>query len=125
VKSSPVRRSPHPPFAALAPAVPAAPAEPATLAAALAVLLLALASGALGCRVRGASPTAAGDGRGRVHVGIVFDTAGKDDRSFNAAAWAGCRRAVRELPIVLRDAEPGDPASISRRCGPSPSAATT
>ena len=81
-------------------------------ASALALLVLAAASGALGCRLRGASPGAAGDGRGRVHVGIVFDTGGKDDRSFNAAAWAGCRRAARELPIVLRAAEPGDPASI-------------
>jgi basic membrane protein A and related proteins len=101
--------SPHGPFGALSP--PSPPAS-AVLAAALAALLaMALACGVLGCRVRGASP-AAGDGGGRVHVGIVFDTAGKDDRSFNAAAWAGCRRAARELPIVLRDAEPGDPASI-------------
>jgi len=83
-------------------------------ASALALLAVALACGALGCRLRGGSPGAAGDGdgRGKVHVGIVFDTGGKDDRSFNAAAWAGCRRAARELPIVLRAAEPGDPASI-------------
>jgi basic membrane protein A len=50
--------------------------------------------------------------RGKVHVGIVFDSGGKDDRSFNAAAWRGVKRAARDLPIVLRDAEPGDPTSL-------------
>ena len=122
-----MRRLPHLAFAA--PPSPPSPSSPpalpasaglsprafqvsSALAAALAVLVMALASGgALGCRARGTA-AAAGDGRGRVHVGIVFDTGGKDDRSFNAAAWAGCRRAARELPIVLRAAEPGDPASI-------------
>src|SRR5436305_12791461 len=49
---------------------------------------------------------------GRIHVGIVFDSGGKDDRSFNAAAWRGVRRAAKDFPIVLRDAEPGDPTSL-------------
>src|SRR5436309_7264118 len=49
---------------------------------------------------------------GRIHVGIVFDSGGKDDRSFNAAAWRGVRRAAHDFPIVLRDAEPGDPTSL-------------
>jgi basic membrane protein A len=47
-----------------------------------------------------------------VHVGIVFDAGGKDDRSFNAAAWTGVSRAAKDFPIVLRDAEPGDPNSV-------------
>ncbi|HVF48868.1 MAG TPA: BMP family ABC transporter substrate-binding protein [Pyrinomonadaceae bacterium] len=50
--------------------------------------------------------------KARVHVGIVFDTGGKDDRSFNAAAWEGVKRAAQEFPIVLRDVEPGDPTSV-------------
>ncbi|MEJ7616031.1 MAG: BMP family ABC transporter substrate-binding protein, partial [Pyrinomonadaceae bacterium] len=50
--------------------------------------------------------------RSKVRVGIVFDIGGKDDRSFNAAAWEGVRRAAAALPIVLRDVEPGDPTSI-------------
>jgi basic membrane protein A len=50
--------------------------------------------------------------RGRVHVGIVFDSGGKDDRSFNAAGWRGVKRAAKDFPIVLRDAEPGDPTSL-------------
>jgi basic membrane protein A and related proteins len=96
-----------------------------------AVLLLLLDAGAGGCRARGggvgaggaaggagapeapdAPEDGGGAGAGRVRVGIVFDMAGKDDRSFNAAAWAGGQRAARQLPIVLRGAEPGDPASI-------------
>ena len=45
-------------------------------------------------------------------VGIVFDIGGKDDRSFNAAAWEGVKRAAADMPIVLRDVEPGNPTSI-------------
>src|SRR5919202_395476 len=54
----------------------------------------------------------AADDKSKVHVGIVFDIGGKDDRSFNAAAWEGVRRAAKDFPIVLRDVEPGDPTSI-------------
>lgn len=64
------------------------------------------------------------DDKSKVHVGIVFDIGGKDDRSFNAAAFAGvkcaetgkwpddtsCEKAG--LNIVLRDIEPGNPTSI-------------
>lgn len=48
----------------------------------------------------------------KVHVGIVFDIGGKDDRSFNASAWEGVKRARAEFPIILRDVEPGDPTSV-------------
>jgi basic membrane protein A len=47
-----------------------------------------------------------------IKVGIVFDIGGKNDRSFNAAAWEGVRKAERELPICLYDVEPGNPTSI-------------
>ena len=50
--------------------------------------------------------------RGKTKVGIVFDIGGKNDRSFNAAAWEGVKRAEKELDIVLRDVEPGNPTSI-------------
>jgi basic membrane protein A len=69
-----------------------------------AVLLLSLA----GCR----GSSYAADDKSKVHVGIVFDIGGKDDRSFNAAAWQGVSRASKDFPIVLRDVEPGDPTSI-------------
>src|SRR5436853_6317344 len=52
------------------------------------------------------------DDKSRIHVGIVFDIGGKDDRSFNAAAWEGVQRAAKDMPLVLRDVEPGDPTSI-------------
>ncbi|MFN2532744.1 MAG: BMP family protein [Pyrinomonadaceae bacterium] len=52
------------------------------------------------------------DDKSKIHVGIVFDIGGKDDRSFNAAAWEGVRRAGNDFPIILRDIEPGTPVSI-------------
>jgi basic membrane protein A len=52
------------------------------------------------------------DDKSKIHVGIVFDIGGKDDRSFNAAAWEGVKRGARDFPIVLRDVEPGNPTSI-------------
>lgn len=48
----------------------------------------------------------------RIKVGIVFDIGGKNDRSFNAAAWEGVQRAEKELDICLYDVEPGNPTSI-------------
>ena len=71
--------------------------------------LIAVCFLAMGCR---AANSASADDRSKVHVGIVFDIGGKDDRSFNAAAWQGVNRAAKDLPIVLRDVEPGDPTSI-------------
>lgn len=70
--------------------------------------IVAAGLGLAGCRLAGAPPAEAG----KVHVGIVFDSGGKDDRSFNAAAWQGVQRAAKDFPIVLRDAEPGDPTSL-------------
>ncbi|MGB7202312.1 MAG: BMP family ABC transporter substrate-binding protein [Pyrinomonadaceae bacterium] len=48
----------------------------------------------------------------KIKVGIVFDIGGKNDRSFNAAAWEGVRRAEKDLDICLYDVEPGNPTSI-------------
>ena len=62
--------------------------------------------------------------KGKVRVGIVFDIGGKDDRSFNAAAYEGvkCAETGRKpdgtpcdkpsLGVMLRDVEPGNPTSI-------------
>jgi basic membrane protein A len=77
------------------------------LLASLFVCALALGSAACG----GAASHAA-DERGKKKVGIVFDIGGRDDRSFNAAAWEGVRRAAKDFDIVLRDIEPGNPTSI-------------
>ncbi len=50
--------------------------------------------------------------KGKIKVGIVFDIGGKNDRSFNAAAWDGVKRAEKDFDIALRDVEPGNPTSI-------------
>jgi basic membrane protein A and related proteins len=52
------------------------------------------------------------DKPGKIKVGIVFDIGGKNDRSFNAAAWEGVKRAAKDFDITLRDVEPGNPTSI-------------
>lgn len=71
-------------------------------------LAITLALVSLGCR----DLSYAEEDSEKIHVGIVFDSGGKDDRSFNAAAFRGVTRAAKDFPIVLRDAEPGDPASL-------------
>jgi basic membrane protein A len=88
--------------------------------AALAVLLTSLVPAGASC----ARPAYSADDPSRIHVGIVFDIGGKDDRSFNAAAFAGVKCAETgqwlngqycgkpALNIVLRDIEPGNPTSI-------------
>jgi basic membrane protein A len=48
----------------------------------------------------------------KIKVGIVFDIGGKNDRSFNAAAWEGVKRAQADMNICLYDVEPGNPTSI-------------
>src|SRR2546429_6019395 len=65
------------------------------------------------------------DDKSKIHVGIVFDIGGKDDRSFNAAAWNGVKCAESgtlpdgktscdkpTLNVIVRDVEPGNPVSI-------------
>jgi basic membrane protein A len=64
------------------------------------------------------------DDLSKPRVGIVFDIGGKDDRSFNAAAWNGVHCAeTGQWPdgkdcgrpgfgITLRDVEPGTPVNI-------------
>jgi len=74
---------------------------------ALIVLLILMTLGLSAC-----SESSASEDRSKIHVGIVFDIGGKDDRSFNAAAWEGVQRAAKDLPIVVRDIEPGTPNAI-------------
>ncbi|MEP6717957.1 MAG: BMP family ABC transporter substrate-binding protein [bacterium] len=83
-------------------------------------ILLLLAAFGSGCNRTSYSA----DDPSKIHVGIVFDIGGKDDRSFNAAAFAGVKCAETgnwpdgtpcgkpSLNIVLRDIEPGNPTSI-------------
>ncbi|MDQ6787608.1 MAG: BMP family ABC transporter substrate-binding protein [Acidobacteriota bacterium] len=71
------------------------------------LLFIILIFGATACTTSEANAD-----KGKIKVGIVFDIGGKNDRSFNAAAWEGVRRAQRDLDITLRDVEPGNPTSI-------------
>ena len=43
---------------------------------------------------------------GRVRVGLVFDVGGKNDKSFNEAAWRGLERARAELGVEVEYIEP-------------------
>ena len=80
--------------------------------------LLALTAMACGQRIDASNDPS------RVRVGIVYDIGGKDDRSFNAAAWRGVHCAETgtfpdgtacgkpALGVVVRDVEPGTPVNI-------------
>jgi basic membrane protein A len=86
----------------------------------LLLFVLAFALFGSGCNIA----SYGADDKSKIHVGIVFDIGGKDDRSFNAAAWAGVNCAQTgnwpdgtscgkpRMDIVLRDIEPGNPTSI-------------
>ncbi|HEV7700570.1 MAG TPA: BMP family ABC transporter substrate-binding protein [Pyrinomonadaceae bacterium] len=77
------------------------------------VILLALLAATASFLTTSCSQNAiARDDRCKINVGIVFDIGGKNDRSFNAAAWEGVKRAKADLPICLYDVEPGNPTSI-------------
>jgi basic membrane protein A len=92
----------------------------------LRLFLIALLVSALLLAGTSCHQPASADEKGKIRVGIVFDIGGKDDRSFNAAAWVGvkcaetgkrpdgqpCEEGKKPLGIVLRDVEPGNPTSI-------------
>ncbi len=79
--------------------------SPGRLIAALIVLNgLFIAAGAV--FVRGPAHTA---GRG-IRVGLVFDIGGKNDKSFNEAAWRGLERARTELGVSVEYIEPSEGA---------------
>ena len=73
------------------------------------ILIVCLVLPVMGCR---SQSYASDEDPSKIRVGIVFDVGGKDDRSFNAAAWQGVSRAAKDFQLVLRDVEPGDPTSI-------------
>ena len=49
-------------------------------------------------------------GLARARIGLVFDVGGRDDKSFNDAAWRGLERARRELGVAVTTIEPSDGA---------------
>jgi basic membrane protein A len=76
------------------------------------ILQITIAAAALALAAACSVQSAAERADCSIRVGIVFDIGGKNDRSFNAAAWEGVRRAEEELGICLYDVEPGSPTSI-------------
>jgi basic membrane protein A len=46
----------------------------------------------------------------RVRIGLVFDIGGKNDESFNTAAWRGLERAEAELGVQVEYIEPSEGA---------------
>ena len=50
----------------------------------------------------GSTPTDSGK---KLKVGIVFDSGGKGDKSFNDSAFAGIQRAVKELSVAEKDVD--------------------
>ena len=70
------------------------------------VLIILALIGVTAVSLSGCGGSAAAEDPSKIRVGIVFDIGGKDDRSFNAAAWHGVQRAAKDLPIILRDIEP-------------------
>jgi basic membrane protein A len=54
-------------------------------------------------------PGKAGPGA-KVRIGLVFDIGGKNDQSFNSAAWRGLQRAEAELGVHVEFIEPSEGA---------------
>jgi len=50
------------------------------------------------------------DGSKKLKAVAVLDTGGVDDKSFNAAAWAGMQRAEKELGVEIKYVESKDPS---------------
>lgn len=59
-------------------------------------------------RREGGAAVRAPEGARRVRVGLVFDTGGRGDKSFNDGAYEGLERARRELGAEVEYVEPAD-----------------
>jgi basic membrane protein A and related proteins len=53
----------------------------------------------------GDGANATGDGAKKMRVGIVFDSGGRGDKSFNDSAWAGIERAQNEFDIEVKSVD--------------------
>lgn len=52
------------------------------------------------------------DSKGPLRIGLVLDKGGKDDKSFNSAAYAGAKKAEKELGLELKYVEATDNNSL-------------
>jgi basic membrane protein A len=73
----------------------------------------------IGCTRSSQAPVPAGGGAGAaakpgvgIKIGLVLDKGGKDDKSFNTAAFVGSTLAAKELGIELKEVESPDDAAF-------------
>lgn len=83
-----------------------------TLSRALACVAVLGCAATLACTKKSGDAGAAASGTGGLKVGLVLDKGGKDDKSFNTAAFVGANRAVKELGVELKDIEIPDDAAF-------------
>lgn len=77
----------------------------------VAVSLLALPFFVFSCSQKkesSQSPTPTSPSEKQFQVGVVFDKAGKDDKSFNTSAFQGATKAEKELGVAIKMIEPAD-----------------
>jgi basic membrane protein A len=87
-------------LAACAPATPAAPAA---------------GGAASGGAATSAAPTASGAATGaKIKVGLVTDTGGVNDKSFNQSAWAGVQKAAQEFGFDAKYIESKQPTDYEK-----------
>lgn len=81
---------------------------------ALALLLVSFSLAA--CTKSDSSGSGASDStkaaNGKLKIGLVLDKGGRDDKSFNSAAFAGASQAAKEFEIQLKDVEAADDAAF-------------
>jgi len=72
--------------------------------------LIAIAAVVLSCTRHDTVPVGP-DGKPMIRIGMVLDKGGKDDKSFNAAAYRGGKQARSELGVWYKDVESPDDAA--------------
>lgn len=80
------------------------------LAALVAINLVLIVVGHALAPARPARTPSPVTGQARARIGLVFDVGGRDDKSFNDAAWRGLERARVELGVEVTTIEPSDGA---------------
>jgi len=74
------------------------------------LLLMGILAGCNNAPQGGQASDQSGGGKGALKAALVLDTGGVDDKSFNAGAWAGLQRAIKQLGVQGRYAESQTPA---------------
>lgn len=73
-------------------------------------LLAAILAGCSSTQQGGQASDQTRDGKAPLQAALVLDTGGVDDKSFNAGAWEGLQRAMKQLGVKGRYAESQTPA---------------